>query len=229
MSSHLQNIIHLYYIHFTGKDAATNNKVNEMKLATLIAMQVPRDNIAESATHFAQSIGDSDVVFRVDQFGSTPEHMDTLVIVFDGEFVAPPVSVDEIASDIKTPITRAELMAEYDRIEAGESEVEDSEYVVKLPEVVKKTLFVSVYIGTQYPNLLGEVIVYDYDPSLHSNGDYLTIKSEEVEIPLGGKMDLRTGMIDALTNKLNKLKADYYIADKAIADQIDNLQALENK
>lgn len=200
-----------------------------MKLATLVATQVPRWKISESATHFAQSIGDSDTAFRVDQFGAEPANIGTTDTVFNGEFVEPPVSVNEIASDIKTPITRAELMAEYDRIEAGESEVEESEYVIKLPEVVKETLFVSVYIGTQYPNLLGEVIVYDYDPSLHSNGDYLTIKSVEVEIPLGGKMDLRTGMIEALTNKRNKLKADYYIADKAIADQIDNLQALESK
>lgn len=198
-----------------------------MKLATLIATQVTRSHIAESATHFAQSLGDSDTAFRVDQFSSEPEDSGTLAINFTGDIIAPPVFVSETADDIQSPITRAELMAEYDRIEAGETE--DSQYVIQLPDVVKKQLFACVYIGTKYPNMLGQVIVYDYDPTSSAPDDYLVIKSVEVEIPLGGKMDVRTGMIEALTNKRNKLKADYYIADKALADQIDNLQALESK
>lgn len=198
-----------------------------MKLAKLIATQVPRSNIAESATHFAQSLGDSDTTFRVDQFSSEPEDSGTLAINFTGDIIAPPVFVSETADDIQSPITRDELMAEYDRIESGEAE--DSQYVIQLPDVVKKQLFVCVYIGDKHPNLLGLVSVFDYDPTPSCQGDYLVIKSVEVEIPLGGKMDVRTGMIEALTNKRNKLKADYYIADKALADQIDNLQALESK
>lgn len=224
---HLQSIIHLYYIHFTGNEAATNNKVNEMKLATLIAMQVPRSHINESAVYFAQSMGDSEAAFRVDQFGDMPNNDGRLAITFSGDIIAPPVFVNAVADDIAEPITWDELMAEYDRIESGEQE--DSRYVFQLPEMVKKELFLCIYIGSQYPSLFGTVKASDFDLGAVDPESYVTIKSIEVDIPLSGKVDVRTGLVEALTNKRNKLKADYYIADKSLADQIDNLQALESK
>lgn len=196
------------------------------KLKTLIAMQVPRENISGSATHFAQSIGDSSSLFRVDQFGDLPVEEGKLAITFTGSIVAPPLSVNEAAEDIQSPVTRAELMAEYDRIESGS---QSDHFVIKLPESVKKTLYVCVYIGSEYPSLFGKLSVIEHDAGITSPEKYKTIKTIDVEIPLSGTVDLRSGLIEALENKREKLKADYYIADKKIADQIGQLQALENK
>ena len=196
------------------------------KLKTLIAMQVHRENIAESATHFAQSIGDSSSFFRVDQFDGLPVDEGTLAITFTGNIIAPPLSVNETAEDIQSPVTREELMAEYERIESGS---DSDPFVIKLPESVKKTLYVCVYIGSQHSSLFGSVYTYDFDAGRDMPEDYKTIKTVDVEIPLSGSVDVRTGLIEALENKREKLKADYYIADNKIADQIGQIQALESK
>lgn len=99
--------------------------------------------------------------------------------------------------------------------------------MIKLPE----SAVLKVYIHASLNEWsLGELSVFSHDMTKYRPEDYVVVKVVDLEVPLGGvNFDPTAQIVAALTAKRDKLKADYYVADKAIADQIDELTAIENK
>lgn len=97
---------------------------------------------------------------------------------------------------------------------------------MKLPETVKKKMYVSVGLGKfNY----GDISIRDFSTEEHMNGfESKTVSIFEIEVDLPSDFDGRSAMIEILTVQKSKLEADHYVAVKRINDQIAELLAITN-
>ena len=98
--------------------------------------------------------------------------------------------------------------------------------MIKLP----KSAVLKVHIlASLRPFNPGELTVSTVDLSKHYADEYCLVKVVELEVDFDENFDPTAQIIESLNAKRDKLKADYYVADKAISDQIEELKAIENK
>lgn len=97
---------------------------------------------------------------------------------------------------------------------------------MNLPESVTKTLYILVRTA-KYAN--NEIVIFDFDASKSSIGEYVLIQKCEFTTEIDKNIDLKNIIVQNLTAKLDKMKADHYIAQKEVEDEIRNLLALEDK